>query len=104
MNSNKLILLGRLNYLLNFGDLDKKFKVTTLLACIVGIVKMSLSASQSSALFLHLPIDMKTVFPEENYDPPPNPPIGSGDRVQTRLIFTVFIVCWPWKLGQGHQI
>ena len=24
-------------------------------------------------------------------------------RVQTRLIFTVFIVWWPWKLGQGHQ-
>ena len=34
---------------------------------------------------------MKTVFSEENYVPP-NPPIGSGDRVQTRLIFTVFIV------------
>ena len=34
---------------------------------------------------------------------PPNPPIGSGDRVQTRLIFTVFIVWWPWKWGQGHQ-
>ena len=32
-----------------------------------------------------------------------NPPIGSGDRVQTRLIFTVLIVWWPWKLGQGHQ-
>ena len=32
-----------------------------------------------------------------------NPPIGLGDRVQTRLIFTVFIVWWPWKLGQGHQ-
>ena len=30
-----------------------------------------------------------------------NPPIGSGDRVQTRLIFTVFIVWLPWKLGQG---
>ena len=27
----------------------------------------------------------------------------SGDRVQTRLTFTVFIVWWPWKLGQGHQ-
>ena len=25
------------------------------------------------------------------------------DRVQTRLIFTVFIVWWPWKLGQCHQ-
>ena len=33
----------------------------------------------------------------------PNPPIGSGDRVQTRLIFTIFIMWWPWKLGQGHQ-
>ena len=32
-----------------------------------------------------------------------NPSIGSGDRVQTRLIFTVFIVWWPWKLGQCHQ-
>ena len=31
------------------------------------------------------------MFSEENYVPP-NPPIGSGDRVQTRLIFTVFIV------------
>ena len=28
---------------------------------------------------------------------------SSGDTVQTRLIFTVFIVWWPWKLGQGHQ-
>ena len=34
---------------------------------------------------------------------PPNPPISSRDRVQTRLMFTVFIVWWPWKLGQGHQ-
>ena len=33
----------------------------------------------------------------------PNPPIGSGDRVQTRLIFTVFILWWHWKLGQGHK-
>ena len=33
-----------------------------------------------------------------------NPPIGSGDRVQKRLIFTVFIVWWPWKLGEGQQI
>ena len=24
--------------------------------------------------------------------------------VETRLIFTVFIVWWPWKLGHGHQI
>ena len=32
-----------------------------------------------------------------------NPSIRSGDRVQTRLIFTIFIVWWPWKLGQGHQ-
>ena len=32
-----------------------------------------------------------------------NPPTGSGDRVQTWLIFTVFIVWWLWKLGQGHQ-
>ena len=24
-------------------------------------------------------------------------------RVQTRLIFTVFLVWWPWKLDQGHQ-
>ena len=32
-----------------------------------------------------------------------NPPLGSGDRVQTMLIFTVFIVWWPWKLGQGHH-
>ena len=32
-----------------------------------------------------------------------NPPIGSGDTVQTRLIFTVFIVWWPWKLGQCYQ-
>ena len=30
-----------------------------------------------------------------------NLPIGSG--VQTRLIFTVFIVWWPWKLGHGNQ-
>ena len=33
-----------------------------------------------------------------------NSPIGSGDRVQTRLVFTVFTVWWPWKLSQGHQI
>ena len=33
----------------------------------------------------------------------PNPPIGSRDRVQTRLIFTVLIVSWPWKFDQGHQ-
>ena len=46
---------------------------------------------------------MKTMFSEENYATIPNPLIGSGDRVQTRLIFTVFIVWWPWKLGQGHQ-
>ena len=45
---------------------------------------------------------MKAVFSEENYIPPPYPTIGSGDREQTRLIFTVFIV-WPSKLGQGHQ-
>ena len=32
-----------------------------------------------------------------------NPPIGSGDRVQTRLIFTVFIKWLPWKISQGHQ-
>ena len=32
-----------------------------------------------------------------------NPPISSRDRVQTSLIFTVFIVWWPWKLGQDHQ-
>ena len=32
-----------------------------------------------------------------------NPPTGSGEGVQTRLIFTVFIVWWSWKLGQGHQ-
>ena len=32
-----------------------------------------------------------------------NPPVGSGGRVQTRLIFTVFIVWWPWKLGHGHK-
>ena len=32
-----------------------------------------------------------------------NSPIGSGDRMQTRLIFTVFIVWWPLKLGHGHQ-
>ena len=32
-----------------------------------------------------------------------NPPIGSGNGVQTRLIFTVFIVQWPWKLDQDHQ-
>ena len=34
---------------------------------------------------------MKTVFSEENYVRP-QPTIGSGDRVQIRLIFTVFIV------------
>ena len=33
----------------------------------------------------------------------PNQPIGSGDRVQTRLIFAIFTVWWPWKLGQAHQ-
>ena len=32
-----------------------------------------------------------------------NPPIDSGYRGQTRLIFTVLIVWWSWKLGQGHQ-
>ena len=32
-----------------------------------------------------------------------NPLIGAGNRVQTMLILTVFIVWWPWKLGQGHQ-
>ena len=25
------------------------------------------------------------------------------NRVQTRLIFTVLIAWWPWKLGQSHQ-
>ena len=33
-----------------------------------------------------------TMFSQENYAPPPNPPFGSGDRVQT-----VFIVWWPWN-------
>ena len=28
---------------------------------------------------------------------------GSGDRVKIRVIFKVFIVWWPWKLGQSHQ-
>ena len=42
-------------------------------------------------------------FLRKTMPPPPNPPFGSGDRVQTRLIFRVFIVWWPWKLGQGHQ-
>ena len=23
--------------------------------------------------------------------------------MQTRLIFTIFIVWWPWKVGQGHE-
>ena len=32
-----------------------------------------------------------------------NPPIDSGDSVQTRLLFIVFIVWWPWKIDQGHQ-
>ena len=32
-----------------------------------------------------------------------NLPISPGDRVPTRLIFTVFIVWWPSKLGHGHQ-
>ena len=32
-----------------------------------------------------------------------NIPFGPGDRVQTRLIFTVFIVWWPWNSGQHHQ-
>ena len=27
---------------------------------------------------------------------------GSEDRVRKRLIHTVFIGWWPWKLGQGH--
>ena len=27
-----------------------------------------------------------------------NPPIGSGDKVQTRLIFTIFIVWWKLKI------
>ena len=31
-----------------------------------------------------------------------NPCIGSGDRVQTMLFFTVFIVWWSWKLVQGN--
>ena len=34
---------------------------------------------------------------------PHNPPTESGDRVQTRLIFTVLMVWWPWKLDRGHQ-
>ena len=49
-----------------------------------------------------LAIENTAMFSEENYVPP-NPPIGSGDRVQTMLIITVFIVWWPWKLSQGHQ-
>ena len=32
-----------------------------------------------------------------------NPPTGSGDSVQTRLIFIVIIVWWPWKWDQGNQ-
>ena len=38
-----------------------------------------------------------------------NPSFGSRDRVQTSIFwsnsenFKVFIVLWPWKLGQGHQ-
>ena len=32
-----------------------------------------------------------------------NTSVGSGDRVQTRFIFTVFIVRWSWKLGEDHQ-
>ena len=32
-----------------------------------------------------------------------NPPIVSGDRVQTMLLFTVFIVWWRRKSGQGNQ-
>ena len=38
---------------------------------------------------------MKAVFSEETYVPL-NPPIGSGDRVHTRLILQL-------KLGHGHQ-
>ena len=33
-----------------------------------------------------------------------NPCTGSLDILQIRLIFTVSIMWWPWKLGQGHQI
>ena len=32
-----------------------------------------------------------------------NPPIGSLHRLQEKLIFTVLIMWWPGKLGQGHQ-
>ena len=47
-------------------------------------------------LFSHVPMVFLCKFCQ-------NPTVGSGDRVQTRLSFTVFIVWWPWKLGQGHQ-
>ena len=30
--------------------------------------------------------------------------IGSGYKMPTRLILTVLIVWWPWKLGQGNMI
>ena len=29
--------------------------------------------------------------------------IGSGDKSAAKAHFTVFIVWWPWKLGQGHR-
>ena len=32
-----------------------------------------------------------------------NPSTDLGDRMQTRLIFTVFIVWWHWKLSQEHE-
>ena len=32
-----------------------------------------------------------------------NLPIGSLDRLQKKLIASVLIVWWPWKIGQGHQ-
>ena len=63
----------------------------------------SLTRQKISILYLKISAHTEniTMFSEETMSP--NPPIGSGDIAQTRLIFTVFIVCWPWKLGQGHQ-
>ena len=47
-------------------------------------------------------LNMKTVFSKENYVSQTHQ-LGQEITVQTWLIFTVFIVWWPWKLGQGHQ-
>ena len=57
---------------------------------------------------------MKTVFSEETNVTPTHELVqeigvqiqesaDSGDKSADKAIFTVFIVWWPWELGQGFQ-